>query len=216
MKPLVFHIRDTRVEVHVSILLLFDYLLYQGLNLNLPVWHITTACLILLGSVLVHELAHVAAFRHLLSLQSCVWIFAVGGLTIPTQTDGVYRGWRMAMVALAGPISNFVLAALSLVMVLVSGDVVTLNLATTTLVINLMIGFFNLIPSQPFDGGHAFATAVDWVFGWAPKFADFLVRVVGTLCGLFLLVGALYLRDLMLGLTALVCIFANTPLSRWR
>lgn len=213
MKTLIFYIGDTRVEVHASILLLFSYLFYLGWDLNLPAWHITTACVILLGSVLVHELAHVVAFRHLLGLRSRVWIFAVGGVTIPTQGEGEHQRWRMAMVTLAGPMSNFALATLSVILALSSRDVVTLSLAVTALVINLMIGVFNLIPSRPFDGGHAFATAVEWTFGWAPRFADFVVRVVGTLCGLSLLMAALFLRDPMMGLTALVCLFANTPLS---
>lgn len=36
MKPFVFNLRETSIEVHVSILLLLGYLLWTGWRLNLP------------------------------------------------------------------------------------------------------------------------------------------------------------------------------------
>ncbi|MEK7620551.1 MAG: site-2 protease family protein [Patescibacteria group bacterium] len=216
MKSLVFYTGgDTRVEVHVSILALFGYLFYQGWKLNLPAWHITTACVILLGSVLIHELAHVAAFQSLLDSPSRVLLFAVGGVTIPLSVEENSARWRLAMVALAGPVSNFVLAILSLIVVAAARDEVTANLGVTTFVINVALGVFNLIPSLPFDGGHVFAALLEGLLG-RPRLASFLTRMIGTLCGCLLLLGAVSLHDPMLGLTALASLFANSPLARWR
>lgn len=214
MKPLVFQLRGTTVKAHVSILLLFAYLLYQGWRLNLPAWHITTACAILLGSVFIHELGHVLAFRRLLGIRSHVWIFAVGGVTIPLEKAWMYRGWRMALVAFAGPLANFLLAVFSLVLVVCSNDMVTLQLAFTSLVLNAVMGIFNLVPTKPFDGGHVFAAIVEWALWRTPRLSDFVVGAFGTLCGFCLLTAAVSLHDPLLGLGGAIAIFANTPLAR--
>lgn len=214
MRPVEFQLRETVIKVHVSVLLLFAYLLYQGWRLNLPAWHITTACAILLGSVFIHELGHVVAFRRLLGIRSHVWIFAVGGVTIPLEKAWMYRGWRMALVAFAGPLANFLLAVLSLILVASSRDRVTLDLAFTSLVLNAVMGIFNLVPTKPFDGGHVFAAIVEWALWRTPRLSDFVVGAFGTLCGFCLLTGAIYLHDPLLGLVGVVAILANTPLSQ--
>lgn len=213
MKTLAFHVRGTLVEVHASILLLFTYLLYQGWELGLPAWHITTSCVILVGTVLVHELAHVMAFGSALGVRSRVWIFAVGGVTVPTEPLPSGTWWRMALVAFAGPASNLLLALLCGVLMASAADWVTLELALTALVINLSLGVFNLIPSRPFDGGHVFAALLEWLIG-PGRITEFALGFVGVVCGLCLLAGALYLHDPFLALGGLTAIYANTPLSR--
>ena len=215
MKSLVFHLRETRVEVHVSILLLLSYLLYQGWMLNLPAWHITTGCVILVVSILVHEFAHVAAFRRLLGVPSRVWIFAFGGATIPTQMAWRFRGWKGVLVSLAGPISNFVLALLCLLLIAAASDMVTFELALTALVLNLSLGAFNLLPSVPFDGGRVFMEFMLWLLGRFPRLANAIVVIVGSFCGMALVLAAFYLRDPLLVLIGLCALYANSPLSRW-
>jgi len=214
MKTLRFRVGETPLEVHASILLLFGCLFYQGWNLNLPAWQITTACLILLGSVVVHELAHVVAFESTLGVPSRVWIFALGGVTIPTQRPWRDSWWRMALVALAGPASNFLLVLLCVGLMACSADRVTFDLALTGLIINLSLGVFNLIPSRPFDGGLALAALLEWILG-PSRLTDFFLATLGVVCGLCLVAGALYLRDPFLALGGLVAIYANTPLSRF-
>ncbi len=215
MKILVFNVRITRIEIHLSVLLLFSYLFYQGWILKLHTWQIITACLILLGSVLVHELAHVAAFSQLLGIRSQVLILAVGGAAIPLEKEPTCRGWRFAMVALAGPLANLLLAVLAVIVLVASQDQVTFNLALTSCLLNVVLGVLNLIPSRPFDGGHMFAMLLEELLGH-PRLADFFARTIGSLCGCLLMLASYYLRDPFMGLGALASLWANSPLSSGR
>ncbi|MFW5634555.1 MAG: site-2 protease family protein [Erythrobacter sp.] len=72
--------------------------------------------------------------------------------------------YGMMAVALAGPASNFVLAALGAVLIgvlsaingasiLVEGNVLG-TVLTLFLLINIFLGLFNLLPIPPFDGSH--------------------------------------------------------------
>jgi len=58
-----------------------------------------------------------------------------------------------AIISLAGPLSNFILAVvLSLVIKLVSVNSIPVAFLYLTIMYNLMLGFFNLIPLGPLDG----------------------------------------------------------------
>jgi Zn-dependent protease len=72
--------------------------------------------------------------------------------------------YGMMAVALAGPASNFVLAALGAVLIgvlsaangasiLVEGNVLG-TVLTLFILINIFLGLFNLLPIPPFDGSH--------------------------------------------------------------
>lgn len=113
--------------------------------------------LLLLFSVLIHELAHAVAAKlygwptHKIVLN--LW----GGHTefdFQKATPG-----RAVVVAFAGPVANFVLAGLGYVLqMLVPTDtslisVVTHLLANIFIGANLLIGIFNVLPGLPLDGG---------------------------------------------------------------
>lgn len=81
--------------------------------------------------------------------------------------------WDSVAIALAGPISNFLLAALAAIAIriLVGAEVITsLNLLIVFLfllvILNLMLMFFNVIPIHPLDGSKLFFALFD-----APKYA---------------------------------------------
>ncbi|MCU6480208.1 Zn-dependent protease [Arthrobacter silviterrae] len=112
---------------------------------------------LLLFSVLVHELAHALAAKmygwptHKIVLN--LW----GGHTefdFSTATPG-----RALVVAFAGPVGNFVLAAaayplmLSLQMPTSRAGAIALLLTNIFLWANVLIGAFNVLPGLPLDGG---------------------------------------------------------------
>lgn len=134
-------------------------------------------------SILVHELGHALAFRRY-GLSSQIILHFAGGLTVPEST---YWGSRWASVALgpnqnifislAGPIAGFLLAALVMAAVVLSGgSILTSRLlgviplpamallpfggqvlsmfVTALLWINIFWGVINLMPVDPLDGGN--------------------------------------------------------------
>jgi len=172
-----FTIAGIPVRVHPLFWLVGLLLGSSGDILLLPVW-----ILVIFLSILVHELGHALAFRRNGQASQIVLHFA-GGLTIP---EPVYWGTGLANIAptpnqqifisLAGPGAGFLLAALVLTVVLITGgSVVTtwllgfiplpltavmpfggrmVNLLVTMLLwVNIFWGVINLMPVFPLDGG---------------------------------------------------------------
>jgi len=140
----------------------------------------------LLVAVTVHELAHAVVADRLgdptarrlgrLTLNPLPHIDPVGAIAfvlagfgwakpVPVSAQNLRHPVRdMALVAAAGPLSNFTAAFVALLAVRVLGrldgiapSVVTEPLAGVlfwTYVFNLALGIFNLIPLPPLDGGH--------------------------------------------------------------
>ncbi|MEO8221024.1 MAG: site-2 protease family protein [Specibacter sp.] len=113
--------------------------------------------LLLLFSVLIHELAHAVAAKmygwptHKIVLN--LW----GGHTefdFSKATPG-----KALVVAFSGPVANFVLAGLGQLVVMALpertslGTAVALLLANIFVFANLLIGAFNVLPGLPLDGG---------------------------------------------------------------
>lgn len=118
---------------------------------------------LLLLSVLVHEVAHAIAARSLgmpvLRIVANLW----GGHT-SFQTVRPSPG-PMALVALAGPAANLVLAGAAFVGWVTSGDGLVHSVFQGLLIINGTLAAFNVVPALPLDGGAALESVVWWVTG---------------------------------------------------
>src|SRR5690606_34627185 len=97
-----------------------------------------------------------------------------GAKPVPFRPDRVrYEEWGAAMVALAGPLTNFVFAFLTFgVGVLLGYDMFSLGLASDVggmiiaygVLVNLGFFVFNMIPIPPLDGSRAlYAIAPEFV-----------------------------------------------------
>jgi Zn-dependent protease len=101
------------------------------------------------GVVLAHELGHCLVARRLGIKVSHITLWPLGGVAwmeeIPedSRTEG--------LVAIAGPATNLLIAALSVPLFLIPGPLQPF--AWWFISINLMLGIFNLIPAFPMDGG---------------------------------------------------------------
>lgn len=117
--------------------------------------------LLLLFSVLMHELAHAVAAKMFGWTTHKIVLNLWGGHTefdFSKATPG-----KALVVAFAGPVANFVLAGLGWLVTLglpnsASGPVslgmaITMLLANIFIWANLLIGFFNVLPGLPLDGG---------------------------------------------------------------
>lgn len=105
------------------------------------------------GIVLVHEGAHaIAAYRLGMKLQA-IEIMPFGGVArFEDLLEADPR--REVQVSIAGPLSNFLLAAVS--WILAREGFVAEQLSSFLVQSNLLLGAFNLMPALPLDGGRIY------------------------------------------------------------
>lgn len=136
-------------------------------------------------SILVHELAHAFAARAYRLRTLHVELNGLGGLC--TYVGNAPHATARALIALAGPASNLLLYALlkaaSIGMESLPNATYELSaisrfslLAEHLAQINLMLFWFNLLPSHPLDGGTALAAVLGTQIGY-----DRAGRLVGYL-----------------------------------
>lgn len=116
------------------------------------------AVVLLFASVFAHELSHGLAGRALgrppLSYTLTIW----GGATSFRGSES--RAGTQALIALAGPATNLVLAGAAWALLAVAPASWGLTLASVAWM-NMALGLFNLLPGLPMDGGHV-VQAVAW------------------------------------------------------
>lgn len=109
------------------------------------------ASLLLFTSVALHEISHsLVAKRYRLTILS-ITLFIFGGVASmkgePPHPKAEFR------IAIAGPLSSFVLAAVFYILYVLSSVQITKALFVYLFRLNLVLGIFNLIPGFPMDGG---------------------------------------------------------------
>lgn len=120
------------------------------------------AALLLFVSVAIHELAHsLVAMKYKLQIDS-ITLFIFGGVAQmrgePPNPKAEFR------IAIAGPIASFLLAGFFFFLEINSSDLGLKSLYSYVSNINLILGFFNLIPGFPMDGGRVLRA-----FLWSKK-----------------------------------------------
>jgi stage IV sporulation protein FB len=122
--------------------------------------------LVVLGSVLLHELGH-ATLARAFGLEPQIQLHGMGGTTSWTAASGRLSTVQRAAVSLAGPGVGFVLAGAVLLArkLLVPG--VLPETPTTAVVIGMLLrvnvvwGALNLLPMLPLDGGDVMAQVLN-------------------------------------------------------
>ncbi|MGL4944387.1 MAG: metalloprotease [Thermoguttaceae bacterium] len=123
---------------------------------NLLIW-IAAATL----SIIVHELGHAFVVRDVFGAAPVIELYAFGGVTIH---QGRYRHrtpqrFGRILISAAGPFAGFVLAAAAWGFLVWGTDAEFLSVhlkrfLTLTVLVSVVWGILNLMPIQPFDGGH--------------------------------------------------------------
>ncbi|MCS7203788.1 MAG: site-2 protease family protein [Thermodesulfovibrio sp.] len=113
-------------------------------------------------SVAIHELAHsLVARRYKLKIES-ITLFIFGGVAQirgePSHPKAEF------IIAIAGPASSFALAGVFFLLNISVKDIALRSLFSYIYGINLILGFFNLIPGFPMDGGRVLRA-----FLWSKK-----------------------------------------------
>ncbi|MCV7103422.1 site-2 protease family protein [Mycobacterium palustre] len=153
------------VKVHwsvVVILWLFTWSLATALpsavaGYSRPVYWLVGACgaVVLLASLLAHELAHAVVARRMGVSVGDVTLWLFGGVT---TLHGEAKTPKAAFrIAFAGPATSLVLSAafagLALALVPAHAATIAVSVAWWLATINLLLGLFNLLPGAPLDGG---------------------------------------------------------------
>ena len=107
-----------------------------------------------------------------------------GAKPVPVNTRNLKFGaWGMALVAIAGPMTNFLIALVSFLLGYFTGwlmmDGVVGLIFTELVLVNLGFGIFNLIPIPPLDGSRVlYALAPDVVREGMEKFERVGILIV--------------------------------------
>ncbi len=144
---------------------------------------IIVALLIIL-SILAHEMGHVLMGRKFGIDCSSIKLFALGGIATPTS--GFPSAKSEFFVAIAGPITSLIIGLAAMILAigsaLISDDI---NILSTSLSfvasINIVLAVFNLIPAFPLDGGRVLRSAI-----WAAKKDYFIATKYASYTGQFL------------------------------
>jgi Zn-dependent protease len=170
-----FDIWGIPIRIHVSWLLVFGLVAWSlaagYFPHEYPGWAAGTywavgaiTALIFFASILIHELGHCwVALRNRIPIRS-ITLFVFGGIAQIAREPGTPA--VEARVAIAGPVTSFVLAGLFGGTWLVVRDVPALAAPAIWLArINFMVAAFNLVPGFPLDGGRLFRALVWRVTG---------------------------------------------------
>ena len=198
------------VRIHATWLLAFAFVTWglangyfrfvaprQGLILPLELGAVSA--LLLFGSVLLHELSHSLVAKSLGMRVRDITLFIFGGVS---NIGGEASSARQEfLVAVVGPLTSFVLAAVFWVIGRTLGFNPGLDLLTGStrglraltppgavlnylVAVNVLLGAFNLLPAFPLDGGRVFRSIV-WAathrFGRATAIASTVGQAFGFL-----------------------------------
>ena len=153
------------VNVHWSVIVilwLFTWSLATTLpgavaGYSRPVYWLAGVCgaLVLLASLLAHELAHAVVGRRMGVSVGSVTLWLFGGVT---TLRGEAKTPKSAFrIAIAGPATSLALAAafggVAAALSTVHAVPIAVSVAWWLAAINLLLGLFNLLPGAPLDGG---------------------------------------------------------------
>ncbi len=161
----IFRVFDIDIYLHYSWWLVFIILTWSLATGFFPLyfpslsvkedWLIgVTAALLLFVSVLLHELSHSLVARAKKIKVDSITLFFFGGVAGISKED--MKPSSEFLMAIAGPLFSLVLGGLFYLLFRWGGNVFITAISLYLYQLNLVLGFFNLVPGYPLDGGRAF------------------------------------------------------------
>ena len=158
-----FRVRGIQLSVHASFFLLLAYVAWEGwaaAGALGAAWSLAYM-LALFACVTLHELGHATAANRFGVRVSRILLLPIGGMA---EMDSIPRRSREEIIiALAGPAVNYLIIGLLMIFVRFPADwdpgYFALNFAELgrhLVLVNLVMGVFNLLPAFPMDGGRVF------------------------------------------------------------
>jgi Zn-dependent protease len=190
-----FRIRGIQLSVHGSFLLLLAYVTWAGGASAGWLGALWSAgyMLTLFACVTLHELGHATAARCFGVRVPRILLLPIGGMA---EMDSIPRRSRdEIIIALAGPAVNYLVIGLLFIFVRFPDDWEPLDFSFNLMeigrhliLVNLVMGVFNLLPAFPMDGGRVFRAVL------ALKLSYLRATQVAVAVGkLIALAGAIYL-----------------------
>ena len=157
----VFQVKSTPVRVHWSLLaLLAGLMTWQYMTAGIgPAVTIGVAALCVFATVFVHELSHVLVASDFGYDARSITLYPFGGIArieMPVRVPPKHELY----IALAGPLSNAVMALMFLPLAWFYGEPYGL-----LLLLNFVMFLFNMLPSYPMDGGRVMRSLLARKYG---------------------------------------------------
>jgi Zn-dependent protease len=185
-----FRVRGIQLAVHASFFLLLAWVANEGWEAAGTaglIWSVGTL-IAFFGCVVLHELGHSFTAMHFGIGVRRILLMPIGGMaefeSIPRQPA------REFLITLAGPAVNFAIAAvLWMVVGLTRGSdfpITAAGFAQLLLRANLIMGFFNLLPVFPMDGGRILRALLAWRMPYlkATHIASLVGKILAVIAGL--------------------------------
>lgn len=109
------------------------------------------SAVLLFASVLAHEFGHALTARRFGMRTHAIMLFLFGGVAQVAEEPPSPRA--EFLVAIAGPLTSLALAAALYAVSPVLGDRALGTIIRYLVMVNLMLGVFNMVPGFPLDGG---------------------------------------------------------------
>ncbi|MEU6339581.1 site-2 protease family protein [Streptomyces sp. NPDC046977] len=160
-----------------------------GLSAGVYTLAAAVGAVLLMASLLVHEIAHArTALRKHMSVQD-VTLWAMGGMT---RMDRPTSAGTAFLVAVSGPLASLVIGGVALGAGIGVAEAAHRSVPGALLVwlgwANLLLGVFNLLPAAPLDGGRVFQALLWWRTGDRDR-ADRAAGRGGQVVGVLLVLG---------------------------
>ncbi|NOY26125.1 MAG: hypothetical protein GXP62_09660 [Oligoflexia bacterium] len=148
-------VRQIPIRLHSSFLLLAGVMVGWDLLRSGPTAALSALILgtMVFASVLLHELGHALTGRLFGVTTRDITLYPFGGIARMDITN--LRAGPEIVISLAGPLVNLVLALLGMVLLQLG-----LPLAGELVMVNLVLGIFNLVPAFPMDGGRVLRAVI--------------------------------------------------------
>jgi Zn-dependent protease len=168
-----FRIRGIQLSIHASFLLLLAYVAWEGWSEAAwtgAIWSVG-AILALFVCVTLHEFGHAVAARHFGVKVPRIMLLPIGGIA---EMESIpHRPREEIIVALAGPAVNYIIIGILMIFVRfphgLNWNYIELSAAgfgRYLVIVNIIMGVFNLLPAFPMDGGRVFRALLAMRFSY--------------------------------------------------
>lgn len=186
-------ISGIKIFIHWTFLILIGWIIFNGIRAELgfnSIFFSVIFTLTIFLCVVLHELGHALVAKKFKIITSDIILLPIGGMA--RMENIPEKPMQEFLIAIAGPIVNFVIAAILYFSVTVNGNVLeTQEITSVTMqnffpllyIVNFTIGMFNLIPAFPMDGGRILRALLSF------KLPHYTATRIASATGQFLAIG---------------------------
>ncbi|MDW7668822.1 MAG: site-2 protease family protein [Bacillota bacterium] len=199
-----FKIKDIEIQLHISWIIIFTLISFSMATGYLPMnypevqpyiyWLFGGGiALLMLVSVLLHELSHSIVSKSLGVEVKTITLFIFGGIAqMDEEPDTPIKELK---IAIAGPLMSIFLfvifSVLAYLVNFINSSAILIGSIRYVSTINLVLAVFNMVPAFPMDGGRVLRSII-WKVKDDLTFATKIASSMGDMFGYFLIFLGLY------------------------